>query len=157
MTNPVPLGAGACGVVYEANLDGSPVALKIANISRNSRTTQELANEIHLYEVLAEVQGEIIPHLVWHGHLDERGWYGIATTLCNPQHFATEDEMSTVLGRLAQLGVVHEDIREENFVRSPQGHLFVIDFGQSRLVGDCLGYFFLPSLLSSSISFILFS
>jgi len=138
VTNPVPLGAGACGIVYKATLDGSPVALKIANLSRNNRAMHEFANEIALYEALTEVQGEIIPQLVWYGPLDDGRGYGIATTLCDPQHLATEDEKSAVLRRLAELGVVHEDIREENFVRSPQGQLFVIDFGQSWLEGDCL-------------------
>ena len=127
----MPLGSGACGIVYEATLNGSPVALKIANLHQDNRAKQEFKNEIFMYEELAEVQGEIIPHLVWHGPLNERGWYGIATTLCNPEHLATEEEMSVVLRRLGELGVVHEDIREANFVRSPQGQLFVIDFGQS--------------------------
>ena len=131
--NDMPLGTGACGIVYQVTLNGSPVALKIANLSRNERAMHEFANEITLYEALAEVQGEIIPQLVWHGPLDGRGWYGIATTLCDPQHLATEEEKRVVLGRLAQLGVVHQDVREENFVRSPQGQLFVIDFGQSYI------------------------
>jgi hypothetical protein len=79
----------------------------------------EFLNELSVYRELAKIQGEIIPQLLWHGYLDAEGWYGIAITLCDPEHGATEEEKRRVLERLSQLGVDHGDVCDENFARSP--------------------------------------
>ena len=137
-TNGRLIGAGAVGMVYEATLETDhthhPVAFKISNISQNSRARAEFQNEISMFKYLREAQGEIIPNLLWHGYLlGDENWYGIATTLCSPEHNASEEEKREVLERLSQYGVNHEDVRDENFVRSPEGQLFIIDFGLSSL------------------------
>jgi len=106
--------------------------------ARNPLSLYELENEVSVYAHLMEVQGQVIPHLLWHGYLDDEKWYGIATTLCVPKHDATEEEKRRVLERLSQMGVAHEDghFRDANFVRSLQGQLFAIDFGRCTILTE---------------------
>ena len=136
------LGDGAVGIVYGAVFNDTGVALKIADLSKDSRAMREFQNEVLIYNYLAGAQGEIIPHLVWCGYLDnEREWYGIATMRCIPEHDASKEEKREVVEKLSQFGVEHGDVRDDNFVRSPDGQLFIIDFGLSRLSGLFLVFF----------------
>ena len=131
-TNRELLGDGAVGIVYGAVFNDTGVALKIADLSKDSRAMREFQNEVLIYNYLAGAQGKIIPHLVW---------YGIATTRCIPEHDASEEEKREVVEKLSQFGVEHGDVRDDNFVRSPDGQLFIIDFGLSRLSGLFLVFF----------------
>ena len=73
---------------------------------------------------------------MWCGYLDkEHECYEIATTRCFPAHGASEEEKRKVVEKLSQFGVEHGDVRDDNFVRSPEGQLFIIDFGLSELSG----------------------
>lgn len=134
-TNYKVIGAGACGVVYEGVLNGERIALKVVN-GRDEGALAELSHEVKIYEHLKDVQGKIIPHLLWNGGFSFHGQdcRGIATSLCIPDATYTKKEKKDTLEVLYQNGVDHGDVRKANFVRSPVGKLFLIDFGRSEIL-----------------------
>jgi hypothetical protein len=126
------IGSGAGGIVYEAFIDGKPVALKVVNVNDKVKFSQ-LLNEVAIYNHLRDIQGIYIPKLLCHGYLMNKDFYAIAMTLCSPMYYSTDEEKKNILKALCERGVFHQDIRNANFVRSIDGKLFILDFGQCIL------------------------
>lgn len=116
-------------LLFTRHWSGQPAALKVATFKSG---IDEMENEVLVYQHLRDLQGKAIPHLLWHGFCDEAS-YGIATTHCVPDPSYTKKEKQVILEALRRKGVVHGDVRRENFVRSAEGRLLAIDFGRSEV------------------------
>ena len=117
-------------------MNGEPIALKIVNLEHVGALAK-LLHEVEIYSFLKDLQGEVIPHLLWNRSFvfDHQVWYGIATSLCEPATKYTEVEKQKVLEVLRQRGVDHGDMEtitgnglsvEDRFqVQTKQGNLLL--------------------------------
>ncbi|KAJ2827418.1 hypothetical protein IWW50_001895, partial [Coemansia erecta] len=67
------LGDGRSGVVYAGTIDGQPVALKISDSNATAEIFQEFVNEVDIYRLLEDLQGNEIARLLDCGLLDVEG------------------------------------------------------------------------------------
>ena len=62
-------------------------------------------------------------------------------TLCLPADSSTAEEKKKILQTLREKGVFHKDIQGENFLRSFDGKLLIIDFGRYVIQEKMEGYY----------------
>jgi hypothetical protein len=88
---------------------------------------------VKIYSLLKELQGEFIPYFFWSGFLNRGEYYGVVTSLGNLNCVSTDSEKDALIYSLQKKGVVHNDEHNHKFIRTPEGKLLMIDFGQSNL------------------------
>jgi predicted Ser/Thr protein kinase len=130
--------------VYLDHYESQPIALKTADIAKHPEMLPELQNEVSVYEELSELQGKAIPRLVCHGYV-EAVLYCVGLSVCGtvPKKLTEQQKqrLLDILESIHQIGILHNDIREENILVDESGNPFIIDFGfatRSSLVADQL-------------------
>jgi len=105
----------------------------------------ELKHEGKVYEHLIQLQGRYIPKLLFRGELVEDLAYAIGTEYSGDSLLEEDDSYLTVnqakgmmeaLSALHEHGIVHGDIRIENFLCNKE-EIKIIDFGFSKFKQDC--------------------
>jgi serine/threonine protein kinase len=148
--NCTPIGAcGTCG------LSGAPFKITSAEYGytvvgkgTTSRRWKEVSREVEIYRILQKVQGSAVPVFIGavdlkrsyflHGageikHMLLMSWGGEMIGL---KESALRHEISRSMRQIRKLGVVHEDLRNENMLWNDElGRVLIIDFHRSRI--DC--------------------
>ncbi|CAL8462640.1 g2173 [Coccomyxa elongata] len=142
------LGRGALGAVFEARMPcGRLVALKLA--PPGSPEEDMLRNEAMVYLVLQELWNKDVPELLLAGPLRAfRSGYALGTCLSpgRPLQEGDADLLPAALAILANVharGVIHGDLREENFLVNEAGiamggakTIMLFDFSHSSIDSD---------------------
>jgi hypothetical protein len=142
------LGEGGMGLVYRAydTRLHRPVAVKVltADVTGDPERKQRFLQEAHAaarinhpavaqifdtdedngvtFIVMELVEGQTIRHLIQRGELDLMGTMEIGT------------QVARGLGKAHELGIIHRDIKPANIMRTPDGHVKILDFGLAKLV-----------------------
>lgn len=133
------IGEGCFGQIYKGRniRTGENVAIKVEPIVNQ---TKLLKNETKIYQYLAQGQG--IPRVKWFG-VDEKNNYMVVTLLGDSlfdvvkkkSTFSLEDVLKIgkqLLERLEyvhSMGLIHRDIKPDNFLIGKDNIIFLIDFG----------------------------
>jgi tRNA A-37 threonylcarbamoyl transferase component Bud32 len=118
---------------YSGWLSGVPVAAKIALSASNS---EALLHEHHIYQQLEGLQGVSIPKLLLMKH--DGAQAALVTALCGEPLESRGQKRRHGRAAMAALaavhacGILHGDVRTENFVSTSDGHVSVLDFHMSR-------------------------
>lgn len=133
------LGAGGFASIWQL---GDDRVAKIAHVSHQLARAR-IAREA---EALAAVGAPAVPQLFDSGVLDDgRGWLIMTrvhgTTLAEITASGPQDVRSAVaiavgilrsLARIHAAGFIHRDLKPENLIRTPDGHIVVLDLGLAR-------------------------
>ncbi|KAF9419549.1 hypothetical protein BGZ76_004228, partial [Entomortierella beljakovae] len=129
---------------YSASWQGEEVVVKKCDIWKRPLIMEELEHEASIYETLIALQGTYIPRMKLAGISNGLDMVLVTencgTSIHNiqPSHSDCE-KIRKALSEIHKLGVLHGDIRPENFLMKEVGHatrVFVIDFGLSNLISD---------------------
>jgi predicted Ser/Thr protein kinase len=137
------LGIGRSGKTLLCEFNEEMIALKCTDLWKSPPyILEEMQNEVEIYEILSDIQGEYIPKLVCYGYYEDGMCYVIGTTLVgtnlsNFKHI-TEQQKTRGLNALKAIhdkGILHSDIRNENILIDDNG-VYLIDFGMSNYYDD---------------------
>lgn len=133
------IGEGCFGKIYKGRniRTGENVAIKVEAIASQ---TKLLKNETKIYQYLSSGKG--IPRVKWFG-VDEKNNYMVVTLLGDSLSdvvkkkgtFSLEDVLKIgkqLLERLQyvhDMGLIHRDIKPDNFLMGKDNVIFLIDFG----------------------------
>ncbi|CAG8552104.1 2743_t:CDS:2, partial [Funneliformis caledonium] len=116
------LSAGENNKVLECEFYGKPIVLKCTALSKKPNCLDELLNEVEIYGVLAKLQGMYIPELLFYGDLANgmsfiMGLKFVGSTLYHHNINIWQKERAlSVLKKIHDCKVLHNDIREENIL-----------------------------------------
>ncbi|KAI9011549.1 hypothetical protein BC832DRAFT_352991 [Gaertneriomyces semiglobifer] len=128
------------GVVVEGTFHREKVIFKIVDETKHDALTQELAHEVSVYEKLARLQGSVIPRFfgyvqVWEMLrvivLEDCGTSLRALLQTTDNVEALRQDCCIALVALHSTGIVHGDVRLENFVVSQRG-VRILDLAFAR-------------------------
>jgi hypothetical protein len=135
------LGEGRSKVYLDEYLC-QPIALKVSDVSKNPEMLSELLHEVLIYQTLSDLQGESIPEVLFHGYL-EGILYCVGFSVCGrvPDIMSEVQKAAlfNVLGKVHELGILHNDIKKENILVDENGRPFLIDFGFSAVASSLQG------------------
>lgn len=103
---------------------------------------REMEQEFLAYWYLTDLQGDVIPRLLWFGEIlvgagtalaTEYGGQALSEEEITPQ---LRDDMIAALAKVHEKGVLHGDIKVENFIKDEQGRVRIIDFAFAKFRGD---------------------
>lgn len=133
------IGEGCFGKIYKGRniRTGENVAIKVEAIESQ---TKLLKNETKIYQYLSSGKG--IPRVKWFG-VDEKNNYMVVTLLGDSlsdvvkkkNTFSLEDvlqigkQMVERLQYVHDMGLIHRDIKPDNFLIGKEDIIFLIDFG----------------------------
>jgi casein kinase I family protein HRR25 len=133
------IGEGCFGQIYKGRniRTGENVAIKVEPIKNG---TKLLKNETKIYQYLAQGQG--IPKVKWFG-VDEQNSYMVITLLGPSLSDLTKKHTTISLNVVLQIGkqlverlqfihgmgLIHRDIKPDNFLIGENNTIFIIDFG----------------------------
>ncbi len=143
------VGSGGMGEVYEAFDDQlqRPVAIKgllhdRVSLERRERLRREALSAAalshpaitHVYEIVSEADADwVVMEYVQGRSLADV----IASSPLSPGQTANIGvEIAEALAEAHQHGIVHRDIKAENIVLMPSGHVKVLDFGLAKWTGE---------------------
>jgi tRNA A-37 threonylcarbamoyl transferase component Bud32 len=128
------------GPAYRVTFEDEPVVVKIANTDKDKYLRPKIENEKRVYEKLKELQGDVVPRLVYAGPM-LGGRSAIATSDCglsldewaktatSTEFDAVATEARVKLRRLHDAGVLHGDVRSQNITIDKARKVSIIDFG----------------------------
>jgi predicted Ser/Thr protein kinase len=131
----VVIGEGATGQVIR--LRDSNIVVKHCDSYNNPDGFEMLKNEISIYEKLSPLNLRYIPR--YYGECEYYGQYFIALEYIPGQHcdWSSNNEwkkkLRKVVRDLKSFGVIHQDLRPENVILTPNGEIKLIDFGRAEL------------------------
>jgi hypothetical protein len=132
------LGWGRHGTVVQVGWQGSLMALKMFDLSKGA--VQAMENEVSAYGMAQKLQGSIIPRLLVKFVSPSGQVCGVGLDIGAPLPEDDEDwtlqqsvGSAAALKALKELGIHHNDVRNENFVQI-NGVVNVIDFEDVSLV-----------------------
>lgn len=136
------IGEGGFGKIYKGcNIrTGEHVAVKVEPIASQ---TKLLKNETKIYRYLAT--GEGIPKIKWFG-VDKTNNYMVTTLLGDSLNVLKEKyntfslkvvlqigkQMLERLRFVHEMGLIHRDVKPDNFLMGKENKLYIIDFGLCR-------------------------
>lgn len=125
------VGSGRSGNVYRAFFDGQIVAVKYCT---DPDLFDEMANEAKILSHLNKQGCPNVPTLI-HSYKKNREYFIIMQYIDGvPVKFDERNcRLEQALKEVHKCHVLHGDIREENFLVTKGGKVFVIDFGFSKI------------------------
>jgi serine/threonine protein kinase len=118
------------------NYKGMKIALKVGDLK--SVPLEELLNEVAIYQVLEELQGDCIPELLFFGYLE--GLFCIGLSLFgSPPSVLTSTQKNQLwdsLNKIHQRGVSHGDIKLNNILLGEKDTPILTDFGFGKIQGS---------------------
>ncbi|KAJ2358844.1 hypothetical protein GGF43_000543 [Coemansia sp. RSA 2618] len=164
------LGDGRSGAVHAGTINGQPVALKISGANADAEIFQEFINEVDIYRLLEDLQGNEIARLLDCGLLDVEGSTRAVIVLeliqdsiganCPEDERAAQLSLSVrqnalnALGKIHKRGVVHGDPRMLNVLFEQAD---IPGLAHNRAIGSLPMHSVIYSHLSSSMSTLLSS
>ena len=135
------IGQGRTGSVFEGCIGGSPVAVKVCDYGHRSSVLEEVQRECQMLDHLRDEQGQAVPRKVTQGFIAGSTCYFVATELLgeslqeapSSEHAALEQAALAALDKVHARGVLHRDVRPQNFLRAAHGRVVLTDFGFSEL------------------------
>jgi serine/threonine protein kinase len=140
------IGEGSFGYIYKAlNIrTNGCVAIKIEPIANN---TKLLKNEANIYRYLLNTTG--IPDVKWFGK-DKTNYYMVLNLLGKSLQDIKNDKqifslilvakiaikILIILKELHSKGIIHRDIKPDNFLFGLDNNLYLIDFGLAYFIDD---------------------
>jgi hypothetical protein len=135
------------GPAYRTTLRGNALVVKIANTYKDRYLRSEVQNEERVFDKLEDVQGDVVPRLVYAGQMFG-GRHAIATSDCGQTidvwaETAAPDALAAVgaqarakLRKLHQVGVLHKDIKAGNITVDSNNTVRFIDLAFARDLHD---------------------
>lgn len=128
-------GSGRSGNVYQFSFDGNEMALKLCS---DKELFDEIENEANILKILNKMNCSYVPKLKKAYRENEN--YFLVSQFINGEHLPFDENMPLLrkfqyieaLEAIHNCGVLHGDIREENFIAT-KDKVYVIDFGFSKL------------------------
>ncbi|PKC12057.1 hypothetical protein RhiirA5_465236 [Rhizophagus irregularis] len=139
------IGGGSFGQVFSGFYDNQAVAWKTCDTYKRQEEMKTLKHEAHIYSVLKECQGRVIPRLFYKGYIYDRCLFALALQLIEDSHYIdptilTKEEKELIVNQLKSIhnfGVLHNDISNNNILYEPKSHqFFFIDFCLSEIVDN---------------------
>lgn len=137
-----PLSVGSRNNVWKLRFNGKLMIAKTADILKQKQLVKELKHEAEIYDQLSELQGVVIPRVVYCGtfyclFIFGTEMCGKSLDLMQKQENMDLNELKTQAERgleaIHSFSVLHGDIRENNLVWNSKAHrLYWIDFGFSK-------------------------
>ncbi|CAB5206333.1 unnamed protein product [Rhizophagus irregularis] len=136
---------GSFGQVFSGFYDNQAVAWKTCDTYKRQEEMKTLKHEAHIYSVLKECQGRVIPRLFYKGYIYDRCLFALALQLIEDSHYIdptilTKEEKELIVNQLKSIhnfGVLHNDISNNNILYEPKSHqFFFIDFCLSEIVDN---------------------
>jgi len=129
------LGNGGFGAIFKGEniRTKEPVAIKMESISSN---TKMLKRETKIYQYLGKAPG--IPQVKWFGTTEKYNYMVLplfgdslsSKTFSLAESLEIGQKMLKILRYIHKKGLIHRDIKPDNFVLSQDGLLlYIIDFG----------------------------
>mmetsp|Transcript_33897 Transcript_33897/g.54917 ORF Transcript_33897/g.54917 Transcript_33897/m.54917 type:complete len:503 (+) Transcript_33897:167-1675(+) len=139
------LGEGRCGSVVRTVIDGTLVAVKVIDLMNVEGAWDELRNEVEAYKLLEGCQGDVVPSFYGSSLYGPLGFLVMEVIIGDPLSDVVvgscdkEDMYKKALHALQAVhekGVLHGDIRLENFILRRDGKVVLLDFGHCGRVVD---------------------
>ncbi len=132
------IGSGFCGKVFKWKDSGVTAAVKVCDAYNNREGVTALQNEANVYLKLKDIQGKLIPCLLFHG--EAWGFYFLATTFIEGKHpnqiQEFEEDLNKVLDEVRKRNVIHGDVKASNVIITPNCDLFLIDFSHAKILPE---------------------
>jgi predicted Ser/Thr protein kinase len=131
----VVIGEGATGQVIR--LRDSNIVVKHCDSYNNPDGFEMLKNEISIYERLSPLNLRYIPH--YYGECEYYGQHFIALEYIPGPHcdwksnIEWKKKLQKVVRDLKSIGVIHQDLRPENVILTPNAEIKLIDFGNAKM------------------------
>lgn len=138
------IARGRTGSVFSGGIGGHPVAIKVSDYGNRFSVLEELQQEVHILDHLRDEQGRAVPRKIAQGFIAESTCYFMATELLGEtlleaspaEDVALEQAALAALERVHARGVLHNDVRPQNFLRAGRGRVVLTDFAFSELSGS---------------------
>lgn len=125
------VGQGRSGNVYRAVVDGQVVAVKYCT---DPDLFDEMANEAEILRHLNREECPSVPTLL-HAYQEKHAYFIITSYIDGmPVKFnERKRQLEKALKEVHKCHVLHGDIKEDNFLVTSDGKIYVIDFGFSKI------------------------
>lgn len=130
------IGRGRSGNVYRVYLNGQVMAVKYCT---DQELFGEMANEANILRHLNRKNCVNVPTLLYEQRTENE--YFIVISYIDGEHASFKErgpEIEKALQEVHNCQVLHGDIKEDNFLVTSDGSIFVIDFGFAKISSDKL-------------------
>ncbi|KAJ3050557.1 hypothetical protein HK097_008503 [Rhizophlyctis rosea] len=134
------IGMGRSGKVFRGAIGQVPAAIKFVDSAKTPMVHDRLQCEVSIYGKLQELQGNTVPLLLSFGNCagGQFGWIALeeVAPAADQPAWSREDveAAKSALRRVHEKGILHGDIRPENFIKAPD-RMVIVDFEHSEEVG----------------------
>ncbi|RGB42025.1 hypothetical protein C1646_738777 [Rhizophagus diaphanus] len=139
------IGGGSFGKIFSGYYDNQAVAWKTCDAYKKQEELKTLKHEAHIYSILKECQGRVVPCLFYKGYIYDGYLFALALQLIEDSRHIdptrlTKKEKKLIVNQLRAIhnfGVLHNDISAGNILYEPKSrNYFFIDFGLSEIVDN---------------------
>lgn len=125
------VGQGRSGNVYRAEVDGQVVAVKYCT---DPDLFSEMANEAEILRHLNREECPNVPTLL-HAYQEKDAYFIITSYIdgVTVKFNEKKRQLEKALKEVHKCHVLHGDIKEDNFLVTSDGKIYVIDFGFSKI------------------------